>query len=53
MKMSEYLLKIKNLADSLGHAGHNGFVEDHIMHILSRLDIKYNPVVMIISAKNK
>lgn len=45
MRMSEYLLKIKNLFDSLGRADHTVSVEDHILHILVCLGMDYNPVV--------
>lgn len=53
MKMRNYLLRIKYLVDSLGHAGWVVSVEDHIIHMLDRLTPDYDLVVMILSAKRE
>lgn len=53
MKMTNYLLRIKYLVDSLGYAGHVLSVEDHTIHMLSGLIAEHNPVLMIINAKRE
>lgn len=46
-----YLLKLKNLVDTLAHAGHYINDENQILHILSGLGPDYNPIMMTMIAK--
>lgn len=51
MKMTKYLLKIKNIVDSLGHAGYIVSPEDHVTCILFGPRVEY--IVMILLQNEK
>lgn len=49
--MQDYLLKVKNLVDAFGYAGHIVNVNDYTLHILSGLGSEYDLFVMIVNVK--
>lgn len=49
--MNEYLMKFKNLVDTLSYTGHSLSEVDQILQILSGLDSEYNPIMMTVTTK--
>ncbi|KAK4262401.1 hypothetical protein QN277_027966 [Acacia crassicarpa] len=51
LTMSEYLSKMKSLADELALAGAPVAMDDLILHTLNSLDVEYNAIVAILTDK--
>lgn len=51
--MTEYLLKMKAIIDSLASSGQKIFEEDQILHILCGLGPKYNALVVSLTLQPK